>query len=285
MKWIPDDVVMLKKMETMNKHDLYDYIFNHSDAFVFVCKSSIDLLHLKRSLKGVEEESFEKEESFNKRLDSVMGELLIEEMDAYNVQNMQIADFLDTAENMKEEEYNYLNMLTYYMERLKCYPSFYVFEYRTQEVKKAYFDAVDLIVKYRELHWNQKPSKTVDVNDMSDEELDKILAQAKQNVKKVEKSSGIAYDKLKTKDVSETQLLNSGWCLAKSCDVNIPKRWFKREEVINGCADEYDNICVKFKDKTKPTNCPVGKMKEYLKQEINDVKKRRGTIVNWDEKM
>ena len=207
MKWIPDDVVMLKKMENMNKHDLYDYIFNNSDAFVFVCKSSIDLLHLKRSLKGVEEESFEKEESFNKRLDSVMGELLIQEMDEYNVQNMQIADFLDTAENMTEEEYNYINMLTYYMERLKCYPKFYVFEYRTQEVKKAYFDAIDLIVKYREMHFKPK----VIESDYKPEE--------------------------QTID-GEKPTYEGGYVFAKSSG-NLPHKWFTRQQVLDGEADDY----------------------------------------------
>lgn len=222
MRWIPDDVVMLKKMETMNNHDLYDYIFNHSDAFVFVCKSSIDLLHLKRSLKGVEEESFEKEESFNKRLDSVMGELLIQEMDAYNVQNMQIADFLDTAENMTEEEYNYLNMLTYYMERLKCYPKFYVFEYRTQEVKKAYFDAIDLIIKYREMHFNRKV----------------IESDYKPEVQTID---------------GEEPTFECGYVLAKNSG-NLPQKWFTRQQVLNGEADDYITFKYMLNGKLKGWN-------------------------------
>lgn len=218
-----NDIDNIKKMENMNLHDLYNYIFNDMDLFTMLCLESLELLRI----------PFHNKE-FNKNLDSVMGELLIQEAKEYNVHGMGIAEFLEAAENIQPKEYNYLYLLSYYFERLKCYPNFYKFDYKVQEVKQAYFDIIELTVKYREFLRRKK------------------VQEYEENGK-----------------FEQAPSIENGYCLAKyTKEHGGSKKWFTHQDVIDGMADDYDYIEYMTdgkKRKDKP-NFTKDRLESYLQR-------------------
>lgn len=198
MKWTEEDVKDLKRLEKMNKHDMYDAILKDWCMFEVVCKGSLDILHM-----PIERENF------NEDLDAVMGEILLQEADAYDTWNMSIAEFLSTVENMTHDEFRYIDILTRYFIRLNCYPRLYTYTYKRQEINRAYNCMTDLLVKYREIHF--KP--LIDMLKQSNEEDQTING--------------------------EKPSLESGHVLAKS-STNGSKKWFTQDQVLIGEADDFE---------------------------------------------
>lgn len=207
MKWTKEDIEDLKRLEKMSKHDMYDAILKDWCMFEVVCKGSIDILHM-----PIERENF------NEDLDAVMGEILIQEADAYDTWNMSIAEFLTTVENMTNDEFRYINILTRYFMRLNCYPKLYTYTYKRQEVNRAYNCMTDLLVKYRDIHFKHTA-------ESSDEE---------QTV------SG------------EKPSLDSGWIQAKGYDGS--KKWFKIDQILSGEADDFKSFKYMIDGKEKGWN-------------------------------
>lgn len=198
MKWSEENVKDLKRLEKMSKHDMYDAILKDWGMFDMVCYGSLDMLHMPLE-----------RETFNADLDAVMGEILIQEADAYDTWNMSIAEFLSTVENMTHDEFRYIDTLTRYFIRLNCYPRLYTYTYKRQEINRAYNCMTDLLVKYREIHF--KP--LMDMSKQSNEEDQTING--------------------------EKPSLESGHVLAKS-STNGSKKWFTQDQVLIGEADDFE---------------------------------------------
>ncbi len=198
MKWTKEDVEDIKRLENMSKHDMYDAILKDWNMFDMVCYGSLDMLHM-----PIERETF------NEDLDAVMGEILIQEADAYDTWSMSVAEFLSTVENMTHDEFRYIDTLTRYFIRLNCYPRLYTYTYRRQEVNRAYNCMTDLLVKYREIHF--KP--LMDMTKESDNEEQTING--------------------------EKPSLESGHVLAKSSTKGC-RKWFTIDQVLSGEADDFE---------------------------------------------